>query len=111
MSEISFSLSLINLILTYKVWFGEIRDGKPFFNLRANVLEINLESTLRKEIGLQFSMKRLSLYFLSISLMTSCFLELINPLTTNVPRHIETSELICYANKLTGFYMMGNIGR
>ena len=34
----------------------------------------------------------------------------LNPLTTNVPNHIETSQLICIANQLTGFYMMGNIG-
>ena len=26
---------------------------------------------------------------------------------TNVPHHIETSQLICIANQLTGFYMMG----
>ena len=35
----------------------------------------------------------------------------INPLTTNVPHHRETSQLIYIANHLTGFYMMGNIGR
>ena len=35
----------------------------------------------------------------------------INPLTTNVPCHIETSQLICIANQFTGFYMMGNNGR
>ena len=35
----------------------------------------------------------------------------LNPLTTNVPHHIETSQLICNANQLTGSYMMGNIGR
>ena len=34
---------------------------------------------------------------------------LLNPLTTNVPYHIETSQLICNANQLTGFYKMGNI--
>ena len=34
----------------------------------------------------------------------------INPLTTNVFHHIETSQLICIANQLTGFYMIGNIG-
>ena len=34
----------------------------------------------------------------------------VNPLTTNVPHHIETSQLILIANQLTGFYMMGNIG-
>ena len=35
----------------------------------------------------------------------------LNPLTTNLPHHIETSQLICNANQLTGFYMMGNTGR
>ena len=34
-----------------------------------------------------------------------------NPLTTSVPHHIETSQLTCNANQLTGFYMMGKIGR
>ena len=34
-----------------------------------------------------------------------------NSLTTAVPHHIETSQLICIANQLTGFYMMRNIGR
>ena len=36
---------------------------------------------------------------------------IINILTTNVPYHIEISQLICIANQFTGFYMMGNIGR
>ena len=35
----------------------------------------------------------------------------VNPLTANISQHIETSQLIWYANQLTGFYMMGNIGR
>ena len=39
------------------------------------------------------------------------FLRLINPLMTNVPHHIASSQLIYSANQLTGFYMMGNIGR
>ena len=30
---------------------------------------------------------------------------------TNALHHIQTSQLICTANQLTGFYMMGNIGR
>ena len=34
-----------------------------------------------------------------------------NPIKTNVVEHIETSQLICNANQLTGFYMMGSIGR
>ena len=32
-----------------------------------------------------------------------------NPLMTNVPHHIETSQLTCIANQLTGFYMIENI--
>ena len=35
----------------------------------------------------------------------------INQLTTNVLHHIETGQLICRANQLTGFYMMENISR
>ena len=34
-----------------------------------------------------------------------------NLLTTNVPHSLETSQLICNAIQLTGFYMMGDIGR
>ena len=34
-----------------------------------------------------------------------------NPFTTNVTHYIETSHLICILNQLTGFYIMGNIGR
>ena len=30
---------------------------------------------------------------------------LVNPLTTNIPHYIETSQLICKTNQLTGFYM------
>ena len=35
----------------------------------------------------------------------------INPLTTNVLHHIETSQLICSANQLADFCMIGNIAR
>ena len=34
----------------------------------------------------------------------------LNPLTINVPNHIKTSQLICSANQLTGFYIIVNIG-
>ena len=30
--------------------------------------------------------------------------------TTNVSHQTETSQLICHANQLTGFYMVENIG-
>ena len=32
-----------------------------------------------------------------------------NPLTNNVPHHIETSQLICRANQLADFYLMGEL--
>ena len=35
----------------------------------------------------------------------------LNPLKTNTPQHIVTSQFICIANQLTSFYMMRNIGR
>ena len=35
---------------------------------------------------------------------------LLNPVTMSVPHHIETSQLICRANQLARFYIMGNIG-
>ena len=34
-----------------------------------------------------------------------------NPLKTSIPHHIETSQLICKANQLSGFYMMRNTSR
>ena len=37
---------------------------------------------------------------------SSLFWNRINPLTTNVLHHMETTQLICIANHLTGFYMM-----
>ena len=33
----------------------------------------------------------------------------VKQLVTNASHHIETSQLICDANELTGFYMMRNI--
>ena len=33
----------------------------------------------------------------------------LSQLTTIAPHNVETSQLICSANQLTGFYMMGNI--
>ena len=33
-----------------------------------------------------------------------------NQLSTNVPYHIENGQLICIANQLIGFYMVGTIG-
>ena len=42
---------------------------------------------------------------------TDTFKGLFNPLTTNVPHHVETSQLICNANQLIVFCMIGNIGR
>ena len=37
---------------------------------------------------------------------TSAYYQTFNPLATNVPHHIGTSQLISIANQLTGFYMI-----
>ena len=53
------------------------------------------------------------LFFL-VAIFFHCFddfVRQINRLTTNVLHYIETSQLTCNANQLTGFYMMENIGR
>ena len=48
-------------------------------------------------------------FFYFFVLFPTTILRKINPLTTNVPDHIQTSQLICRANQLTGFYMIRNI--
>ena len=67
-----------------------------------------------------FSLVTLCLFFLvifqSINFKKDYFYvaiymqDFVNPFTTNVPHHIETIQLICNPNQLTGFYMIGNIG-
>ena len=51
----------------------------------------------------------MALYCIYIWLHTrkqyTILVDIVNPLTTNVPHHIETSQLICSANQLTGFCM------
>ena len=47
----------------------------------------------------------------ALLLKETSLMKWINPLTTNVPHHIETSQWVCSANQLTGFYMMVNSGR
>ena len=46
-------------------------------------------------------------YFVSVYLS----IRKVTTLTTNAPHHTETSQLICNANQLTGFYIKGKIGR
>ena len=47
-------------------------------------------------------------YQISVELYDGAFP--VNQLTTSAPHHRETSQLICNANELTGFYIMGHIG-
>ena len=41
--------------------------------------------------------------------LSSDYLYFFSPLTTNIPIIIETSQLICSAIQLVGFYMMGTL--
>ena len=49
-------------------------------------------------------------FYTHLCLKGNIGLKTVNLLMTNVPHLIETSQLICIANQLIGFYMMGNIG-
>ena len=64
---------------------------------RENGMDNKLLNALAKFVS-YFAKNMLTFYFFFI-----------NPLTVSAPNHIETSKLICRANQLTGFYMMGNI--
>ena len=80
----------------------------PFYIV---LIEILLSWNVSKNFSYEIL---LSTFFLSTEckkLNKANHLESVNPLTTNVPHHIETSQLICIVNQVTGFYMMGNIGR
>ena len=43
----------------------------------------------------------------SAKIFTTISIKVFNPLTTNVSHNTETSQLICNADQLTGFYLMG----
>ena len=76
-------------------------------NFQLEILNINIY--LLRNLFNQPS--KLQTFQLIGGLESTCNFNGLNPLTTSVPHHIETSQLICNANQLTGFYMMGNIGR
>ena len=56
-------------------------------------------------------LKNTLIHVCALKNLFSLFFVVSNPLTTNAPRHIETIQLIYNANQLTGFYIMGDIGR
>ena len=63
MSKITLPLLLINLFLTYTIWLEEIRKRNTFFILVERTLLIIFVSVLSSDIGLQFLMNLLSLFF------------------------------------------------
>ena len=75
-----------------------------------NVYEIE-ELELVHLLDFEFRNDRFLLYFISTFSIQSSKTPSINPLSTNVTNHIETSQLIWNKNQLIGFYMMGNICR
>ena len=77
MSAMSLPFSPKNLLLTYAVSPGPIKNERTFFNLASNVFDTSFWSTLRSEIGLQLEKNRLSLFDFSISLIMACLLILL----------------------------------
>ena len=54
-------------------------------------------------------MKQVKVFLINLMRKGTLFTEIhnrlqFNPLTTNVPPHIETNQLICNTDQLTGFY-------
>ena len=62
-----------------------------------------MSETLDLDLQVYFVKKYVKLFQFIVTL--PFIFPILNPLTTNVPHHIETSQLICYANHLTGFYI------
>ena len=69
-----------------------------WFELISIIVTLRAENMINKDIQAIYST-----FFSRYSFL--------NPLSNNVYHHIETSQLICSANQLTGRYMMGNTGR
>ena len=74
---------------------------------------MGIENNIKRKRLLRFRImeakyERIKVLLLRRRLFVLFFLK---PLMTNGPHHIETSQLICSANQLTGFNAMGNIGR
>ena len=67
-SDVSVPLSLIDLLLTYATFFKRL----------ASTFEISSISTFRSEIGRQFLINLLSLFFFSINFIMACFWEVLN---------------------------------
>ena len=63
-SEIILSLSLINIVFKYTIWFLLIKLFKIIFNLMVITYEINLVSIFNIKIRLQFLINRSSVLFL-----------------------------------------------
>ena len=70
--------------------------------------EFSIDSSFMNKIEFRYRLRKINFRITNKSLHKKMKLS-INILTTSVSHHIETSQLICYANQLTGFYMIGNM--
>ena len=86
--------------ITTKLRREPIETGKNTFFSNLNIRDVTDNKTFRERVKTSFLGKR----FHTVK-------NNLNPLTTNVPHHIDTSQLICNINRLTGFCMIGNNGR
>ena len=82
-SNINLLPLLINLFATYAFRLFENKFDNKFLIWFDNTFEINLTSTLSKDIGFQFFKKLLSLSFFSVSFIAACFWEVISSFYRN----------------------------
>ena len=70
--------------------------------------EFSIDSSFMNKIEFRYRLRKINFRITNKSLHKKMKLS-INILTTSVPHHIETSQLICYANQFTGFYIRATL--
>ena len=83
-------LTLLNIYSSASCWNKQ----------RKNIGSVSSRCSMLFQVE-TFAWKRLKKVYLN-----HLYLKYVNPLTTNVLHHTETSHLICIANQVTGFYIM-----
>ena len=104
-----FSLVCIVDFLYFILQIGLILSKELDSILLRKVSCVHVNTVIRKVSCVIFLRKLLCVFFL-VSPCLKKYVHVKQALKNNVPHHLETSQLICNANRLTGFYMMGNIG-
>ena len=112
MESISFSFKTIFALNFYHFpFFTVFGEQKSDFKHSYYMDSIRVGKFEDLEVNLLGYQSKIFRNFLYVTKFVFIDQATVKPLMTNVAHHIETSQLIWIQNQLTGFYMMGNIGR